>query len=796
MLFKFGTKAETLERLRDLVSKSTVCPSVIISANNWIISQDSCIDLIQARFPNDNLIVRSSSVNEDTDVSSMAGIHESHLNVNSRNRQDLIQIVNDVVASYQRVNGKVDALDQVLVQPMITDVSMSGVVFTQDLDTGAPYYVINYDDQTGTTDAVTSGNNDLSRTLLIRKGESRKLESIRFQALMTAVEELERVVGVPGLDIEFAVDAQNRVWLFQLRRLAVKEKWNETIIPQHNRLVEEVQAFLKNRFEPMQGVFGRRSMFGVMPDWNPVEMIGYAPRPLAFSLYRYLITDSIWAEARAKMGYRDLSGRPLIVNLGGRPYVDVRESFNSFLPASLPESVGNKLVNDWLAQLEAHPEYHDKIEFEIVTSFLNFDFSEKVVPSLRRVLTNNEIETFNESLLALTNKIVGSGNGCVAWAFQQIDMLRNMRILALEGIQPSEGSVLNTIVTLLNDCKSFGTKPFSVLARCAFISESMLRALNHMGLLPDEELQLLRRSVNTIISQFLKDVGDFQQGNITRETFLRRYGHLRPGTYDITAERYDQQAFMAQFSNTANTDRAETSPVQKYTLKPELASKIDKMLSGGGYAFDAQSLFDFIVKSIQGREYAKFYFSRNVSDCLELMVQWGKYHKLEREHISYIPVQRILSGFSQTELRNEYRQLSQQLKLRHSITQSLRLPYLISRLSDVDVIPLLKSKPNYVTKNRIKAGLVCLNGDRQAPERLNGQIAVIESADPGYDWIFMAEISGLITKFGGANSHMAIRCAELEIPAAIGCGEQIFNAVSQAKACLLDCGNEVLKPLV
>jgi phosphoenolpyruvate synthase/pyruvate phosphate dikinase len=139
-LFKFGTKAETLERLRDLVSKSTICPSVIISANNWIIRQDACIDLIQARFPNDNIIIRSSSVNEDTDVSSMAGIHESHLNVNSQNRQDLIEIFNNVVASYQRVNGKVDALDQVLVQPMITDVSMSGVVFTQDIDTGAPYY--------------------------------------------------------------------------------------------------------------------------------------------------------------------------------------------------------------------------------------------------------------------------------------------------------------------------------------------------------------------------------------------------------------------------------------------------------------------------------------------------------------------------------------------------------------------------------------------------------------------------------------------------------------------------------
>ena len=50
---------------------------------------------------------------------------------------------------------------------------------------------------------------------------------------------------------------------------------------------------------------------------------------------------------------------------------------------------------------------------------------------------------------------------------------------------------------------------------------------------------------------------------------------------------------------------------------------------------------------------------------------------------------------------------------------------------------------------------------------------MIENADPGFDWIFGSKILGLITKYGGVNSHMAIRCAELEIPVAIGCGEQV-----------------------
>ena len=45
-----------------------------------------------------------------------------------------------------------------IIQKTITNVSVSGVIFNYELNTGAPYYVINYDDKTEKTDTVTSGN--------------------------------------------------------------------------------------------------------------------------------------------------------------------------------------------------------------------------------------------------------------------------------------------------------------------------------------------------------------------------------------------------------------------------------------------------------------------------------------------------------------------------------------------------------------------------------------------------------------------------------------------------------------
>ena len=75
------------------------------------------------------------------------------------------------------------------------------------------------------------------------------------------------------------------------------------------------------------------------------------------------------------------------------------------------------------------------------------------------------------------------------------------------------------------------------------------------------------------------------------------------------------------------------------------------------------------------------------------------------------------------------------------------------------------------------------------------KIICIEGADPGYDWVFTKNIAGLITKFGGANSHMAIRSAEYGIPAAIGCGEQTFDRIIAAKRCLIDGLGKRLEPL-
>jgi len=103
-----------------------------------------------------------------------------------------------------------------------------------------------------------------------------------------------------------------------------------------------------------------------------------------------------------------------------------------------------------------------------------------------------------------------------------------------------------------------------------------------------------------------------------------------------------------------------------------------------------------------------------------------------------------------------------------------------------------KLKPNFVTSSSVVSDIFILD-DEVANLDINNKIVFIENADPGYDLIFSHNIKGLVTKYGGAASHMVIRCAELDMPAAIGCGDVIFNELLKYKKISLDCSNHKIR---
>ena len=142
------------------------------------------------------------------------------------------------------------------------------------------------------------------------------------------------------------------------------------------------------------------------------------------------------------------------------------------------------------------------------------------------------------------------------------------------------------------------------------------------------------------------------------------------------------------------------------------------------------------------------------------------------------------------------RRITDRNRNRYELRCSINLPDLIFSADDVEVIRLQKKRPNFITQKKIIAESLHLADVAQMPGDLDlqGKIVLIESADPGYDWLFGRGIGGLVTKYGGVASHMAIRCAEFGLPAAIGCGEEKFLELKHANSISLNCLEQRVEP--
>jgi len=96
-----------------------------------------------------------------------------------------------------------------------------------------------------------------------------------------------------------------------------------------------------------------------------------------------------------------------------------------------------------------------------------------------------------------------------------------------------------------------------------------------------------------------------------------------------------------------------------------------------------------------------------------------------------------------------------------------------------------------VTAETVRAHLVEV--ENESDPALDGAIVMIPQADPGFDWLFGYDIAGLITMYGGTNSHMAIRAAEFGIPAAIGIGEDRYQQLQGTAMIEIDCAGRTIE---
>ena len=342
------------------------------------------------------------------------------------------------------------------------------------------------------------------------------------------------------------------------------------------------------------------------------------------------------------------------------------------------------------------------------------------------------------------------------------------------------------IIELLENIRRFGTPQFTRQARMAFIARSFCSSLVASGWFVQEDIDNFMKGITTVSSDFEKDYQEYSAGEMTRDDFNSKYGHLRSGTYDIRTDSYNQMVFRP----VTGTYKPQKEKAIKTGLNEEILAKA---LLSIDFDITAKDFIHFMTTAIESREYFKFEFTKSLSLAIDLIQSLGKILNIDRNDLSWISVEDLEDcrrlGIKEIEafLKNVIKQ-NQDYYNEYS---NIILPDVILNETGISVIPVNKARPNFITSKKVEGEVV--NLEHETDEDLMDKIVMIPKADPGYEWIFTKGIKGFITKYGGMASHMAIRCAEFEIPAAIGCGEKIYNYASGINYMELDCANGIIK---
>ncbi|MCL2014543.1 MAG: PEP-utilizing enzyme, partial [Oscillospiraceae bacterium] len=760
-MYTFKTKSETLKMLESVLKVGKILPQYSFTVREFERFPSKVADEVIRHLGDVRYIVRSSSLHEDSADESLAGKFLSVPNVRAEN---LINSIEKVADSFGG-NGE----DIIFIQPMLTDVMLSGVVFTVCPNTCGNYYVINYDDETNSTSSVTSGGGVMLKTFYQFKNA--KCENEKLAPIIQAARELEGLFANPAIDIEFAVDRGGGVYILQVRPLILKSKIVD--IEKQTAILKRIHDKISLNLESKPYLYGKRTIYGIMPDWNPAEIIGIRPKPLALSLYKRLVTDGTWAYQRNNYGYKNLRSFPLIIDFAGMPYIDARVSFNSFIPKDIDENLSAKLADYYLDSLENQPSKHDKVEFDIIFSCYTFDLPERIKILENYGFSTDQRDTLKKSLLKLTDNIINTKDGLWISDTNRIEILKQRR----KEIISSGLDTVSKIYWLLEDCSRYGTLPFAGLARAGFIAVQLLKSMISIGIISQTDYENYMRELNTVSSEMAAD-----KAFLSHEGFIKKYGHLRPGTYDKNSPRYDD-AHELYFGGQATGEASNEKEPFSLTLKQYQA--IEDEMQRHGYSDNALSLFKFIKAGIEGREYSKFIFSKNLSDAIELIARLGEDYGYTKEEMSYMDVSVINKLYSSADdVKDTLCASIESGKLKYSHALSLTLPPVI--LSGEDIYGFFQpvDTPNFITMKSVEGDIVAL--ERPGID-INNKVLLVRSADPGYDWIFSHNILGFITAYGGVNSHMAIRAGELSIPAVIGAGEKLFTEYSKAKRLKIDC---------
>lgn len=701
-------KATVLMALAGSLRSARIPASVLIPWTEWNRNRDVALARALLLDGEEGLAVRSARFNEDR-ILDDAGRYLSLLRVPA-SRAQLSESIDLVFASY----GRIDEEDGVLVQPQIAGVRRALVASTRGA-WGSAYQTISV--ATGPApDAITRGDTPAETWHLLPDVDHANLPAPVVRAL-DVLHELCGLFHSEPFEVELVDDGAS-IWLLQVRALPGDR--NAKLPP--GVLTTATSELGKIRQDGA-------TLLGLMPDWNTAELLGAHPRPLALSLFRAIVGDGTWWDARSTLGYARPYADQLIQPVAGRPYVDVRASFESLCPAALPESSRQKLVDACINKLRSQPSLHDRVEFEVVLSGLEFDTAARLdalncevdgaelLPALRQITVN----ALDRSALKNTTSAF---TALIASPDLDTDPL------------PERLRSLTRNVAL----------PFARVARCDFLAQSLWRSAARRGAIaPKRCLAMLADASATNFDHF---------SGVNRAA--------RPSQFDI-------RSLMAA---PVEVSRYPDIHANKFELSTQESSAITGLLREQMLPWSADELVDLARCAARAREIGKRALAALLGDWLTDVRHLAMQRGIDIESLSWLSWQDAINqDLSKTEVAGNVEQARQ----RHGMDSKMKMPMLLADEQDLRGVHTPPAIGHFHGNGVVEASLCFLDAQSSHLDLPSGSIVAIASADPGFEWIFSRRPKALITAFGGPHSHMALRCADLGCGVVLGLGIERFD---------------------
>jgi hypothetical protein len=729
-------KRSTLDGLRPHLQRSRIPSGFGIGLARWSAQRDSVLDLIAGRFGGALLAVRSDRADEDAMGASGAGRYRTCLDVRASDRDAVADAVDAVFASYAHARS----IDEVFVQQQVVAVRDAAVAFTHALPDGAPYYVLSIA-RGPRSDHVTRGDTDVDTWYFAREGLRIDTLTLQCRAYLDALREIESVVGTQPCEVEMVTDEANTIWLLQARPLAAP------------RCDEAAVIVLRRKIESnLSALSPQPPLLGIMPDWNPAELLGEHPRPLARELFDTLITRRAWRIGRAVLGYARTPAVGLLQFHAGRPYVDARSSFRSLLPAGLDADVGERLMTAHCERLRAHPEYHDKIEFDVAFTVLTCRMRAAFAARYPSVLDDAELALFEHALrrptlaaldATLTDRLLEG-------------FARDLHLPPLK-VEPARLRHRLQRLELRTGVR------FAVAARQAFALEALLQSAVEAGALDEACWRAFKQVAARDAAATAMHIDD---------------GHVRAGTFDIAAPaRREFAAHASAPAPTHDDDATASRPIDDAA-----ARGLHDALRELGLEITPDALLAHYRRVLHARELGKFVLARGVSHALDALAALARARDVDRDEAGWLSLADLLDPALD---RCMLRERIERARAAHAVEARLRMPLLI-RDVQLDTIHHAPGHANWLGRGRVDDVPTTVDAHTHPDSVPLHAIIAIASANPGFDWIFLRRPAALLTAFGGPNSHMAIRCAEAGVPALLGVGPEAFRRATSAARIRID----------